>query len=134
MSIRVLIIDPDTLFLQEASEHLLLHGYAVATAAGGEEGLRCFRDFAPAVVVTELLMPDKDGIECLLEIKRAAPHTRVLAVSAGQGILKSDFVLSLAVKLGADAVLKKPFALAQLAHAIQAIWPEGTAPPLPKIR
>jgi DNA-binding response OmpR family regulator len=134
MSIRVLIIDPDTLFLHEASEHFSAHGYTIATAAGGEEGLRCFRDFAPAVVVTELLMPHKDGIECLLEIKRSAPHTRILAVSAGQGILKSDFVLSLAVKLGADAVLKKPFALAQLAHAIQSISPDGEAPPPPGIR
>jgi CheY-like chemotaxis protein len=128
MPIRVLVIDPDIRTLHEISQYLAFHGYSVVTAAGGNEGLRRFRAFAPEVVVTELLMPDKDGIECLLQIKRDGPHTKVLAVSAGEGLLRSEFVLSLAVKLGADGVLKKPFTSEQLAHAIQSIFPGSPAP------
>jgi CheY-like chemotaxis protein len=128
MSIRVLVIDPDSRVLLDASQYLAFHGYSVVTAAGGNEGLRRFRAFAPQVVVTELLMPDMDGIECLLQIRREAPRTKVLAVSAGEGLLRSEFVLSLAVKLGADGVLKKPFTSEQLAHAIQSIFPASPAP------
>ncbi|HEX4159708.1 MAG TPA: response regulator [Rhizomicrobium sp.] len=133
MTIRVLVIDPDSRILHEVSQYLAFHGYSVVTAAAGDEGLRRFRAFAPEVVVTELLMPEKDGIECLLQIKHEAPRTKVLAVSAGEGLLGSEFVLSLAVKLGADGVLKKPFTCEQLAHAIQSIFPGSPGPPPQKL-
>ena len=128
MSIRVLVIDPDSRILNEAREYVSSLGYDVATAAGGDEGLRRFRVFAPEIVITELLMPDKDGIECLIEIRRDAPNTRILAMSAGAVRIKSEFILSLAVNLGADGVLKKPFTPEQLAHAIQSIFPRAPAP------
>jgi len=121
MSARILLIDTDSQFLLETRKHLSGHGYTVATAVGGDEGLRRFRQFVPQLVIVEILMPDADGIECLLEIKRASPQTRVLAVSAGEGRLTSNFFLDVARKLGADGVLKKPFTPEQLARAVQSV-------------
>lgn len=108
-------------------------GYAVATARDGFAGLRCMRDFAPALVLIEILMPDKDGIECLLEIKRDCPGTKVVAMSKGTGALKCAFVLHLAARLGADGVLAKPFTLRQLARAVQGVL-ANEPPPMPPER
>jgi CheY-like chemotaxis protein len=119
MSARILVVDPDGPVLQATSQCLTREGYVVATACDGREGLRCLRDFAPALVLTEILMPDKDGIECLLEIKHDCPETKVVAMSGGKGALKSAFVLHLAARLGADGVLAKPFTRCQLARAVR---------------
>jgi CheY-like chemotaxis protein len=121
MSARILLIDTDSKVLLETRKRLSGHGYTVATAVGGDEGLRRFREFVPELVVVEILMPDADGIECLLAIKRDSPQTKVLAVSAGEGRLTSNFFLDVARKLGADGVLKKPFTPEQLARAVQSV-------------
>ncbi len=128
MSVRILVIDPDGLVLRAASQSLTLDGYAVATASDGFAGLRCFRDFAPALVLTEILMPGKDGIELLMEIKRDYPDTKVVAMSGGKGALKSAFVLHLAAKLGADGVMAKPVTRLQLARVVQATLSNGPVP------
>jgi len=120
MSARILVIDPDAPILDVARQSLTLEGYAVATVCNGLAGLRCIREFTPALVLTEILMPDKDGIECLLEIKRNHPDTKVVAMSGGNGTLKSAFVLHLAAKLGADGVLAKPFTQHHLSCAVRA--------------
>jgi len=130
MSVRILIVDPDVPVRDAARRILTLGGYDVVAASDGFAGLRCVRDFAPALVLTEVLMPDKDGIECLLEIKRDRPETRVLAMSSGKGALKCAFVLHLAAKLGADGVLAKPFTGRQLRlavrHALASSFDPGT--------
>ena len=92
------------------------------------------RDFAPDLVLTEILMPEKDGIECLLEIKRNRRDTKVLAMSGGKGALKCDFVLHLAARLGADAVLAKPFTHRLLAYAVRAVLANGPVPMTPKYK
>jgi DNA-binding response OmpR family regulator len=121
MSARILVIDTDDQILLEMEQHLSAQGYTVATAAGGDEGLRRFREFVPELVITEILMPDTDGIECLLQIKRISPKTKVLAVSAGEGRLASKFFLDIARKLGADDALKKPFTREQLLDAVHSV-------------
>ena len=81
--------------------------------------MRYFAKHAPAVVLIEILMPEKDGIECLLEIKRANPDAKVIAMSGG-GVLERDYILEVAKKLGADAVLAKPFTQQELGAVIEA--------------
>jgi CheY-like chemotaxis protein len=121
MSARILVIDTDSHFLLETWHQLSAQGYTVAAALGGVEGMRRFREFVPELVITEILMPDTDGIECLLQIKRDWPQTKVLAVSAGEKSRGDNFLLNAARKLGADGVLKKPFTREQLADAVQAV-------------
>ncbi len=62
-------------------------------------------------------MPDKDGIETLLEIKSARPQTRIIAVSGGGEILSSSYV-KVAEKLGADAALQKPVDIDELCRVV----------------
>lgn len=127
MSARILVIDTDSQVLLDMQRQLSAQGYTVATAAGGNEGLRRFREFVPELVITEILMPDMDGIECLLQIKRMSPQTKVLAVSAGEGRLASKFFLDIAKKLGADGALKKPFTRKQLLGAVHAVFSAPSA-------
>lgn len=119
MSARIVVIDPDGPSLKAVRRSLMRDGYSVVTAQDGFAGLRCLRDFTPALVLTEVLMPDKDGIECLLEVKRDFPDTKVVAMCSDHGLLKGTIVLHLAARLGADGVLMKPFTRRQLARAVQ---------------
>jgi CheY-like chemotaxis protein len=128
MSARIVVIDPDAPSLKAVRRSLMRHGYSVVTACDGFAGLRCLRDFAPALVLTEILMPEKDGIECLLEIKRDFPGTKVVAMCSDRGRLKGAIVLHLAVRLGADGVLMKPFTRRQLARAVQDALASGPFP------
>ncbi|MDE2182418.1 MAG: response regulator [Alphaproteobacteria bacterium] len=120
MAIKVLVIDLDSNVLAGAQRSLASSRYDVAVARHGVEGMRSFHEWAPAVTLIEVFMPDKDGIECLLEIKRAASEAKVIAMTGG-GALKQEYVLNLATKLGADGVLAKPFTPQELRSAIRSV-------------
>ena len=121
----VLIIDDDpdirdlwTVVLGEA-------GFDVRAAPSGVEGIEIAESEHIDVVVTDILMPNKDGIETLLEIKSINPNAKVLVVSGGGSALRKSF-LDVADKLGADATLPKPVdidrfraVVEQLANAAQ---------------
>jgi CheY-like chemotaxis protein len=123
MKTRILIIDSDIATLKELERLLTSLDQSATTSCCGERGLNMFRANPPDIVLTEVLMPERDGIEIILEIKQRRPDTKVIAMSAGSGALKSEFVLHLASRLGADAVLSKPFTAQQLLMAIDAVFP-----------
>jgi CheY-like chemotaxis protein len=77
----------------------------VHQAEGGREGLACLRQVRPNLVVTDMIMPDVEGIETIRAIRRETPTTPILAVS-GSG----EIYLRMATQLGANAALEKPFA------------------------
>lgn len=104
----VLVIEDDTLLLSAMVEWLKTAGYRVMAAADGARGLDLFRQMTADVVVTDIIMPEREGIETLMAVKAVAPATRVLAISGGGRVQAGD-VLTLARSLGADAVLAKPF-------------------------
>lgn len=85
-------------------------GYTVLSAASGEAGLQSFRAEPPDLVVCDIVMPDRDGIELIPEMKALQPDVKVLAISGRQMIGALD-VLNLARRMGADATLAKPFAM-----------------------
>ena len=83
-------------------------GYEVAEAEDGEAALAAFRAHPPALVITDIVMPEKTGIEIIATIKRERPEVKVLAISGGGRTHVMDF-LAIARKVGADATLEKPF-------------------------
>jgi DNA-binding response OmpR family regulator len=113
---NVLIVEDDAELLQLMSRALQGAGHAVLTAGDGEAGLRLFRAEPPDLVVCDIVMPDKDGIELIPEMKAARPEVKLVAISGRQMIGALD-VLGLARRMGADATLAKPFAM----EALQAI-------------
>ena len=87
--------------------------YIVVEAEDGEEGLEALRRHRPDLVVTDIIMPDKEGIETIREIQETAPGTKIIAISGG-GSSGSQLFSDVARAFGADAVLMKPFALERL--------------------
>lgn len=104
----VLIIEDDPTMLRTLSHWFQVSSCRVMGAQDGDEGLVRFDRLRPHIVVTDILMPNREGVETILAIKQRAPEVKILAISGG-GTLGSAAVLDLARRLGADAVLAKPF-------------------------
>jgi DNA-binding response OmpR family regulator len=114
---RVLVIDDDDAMRSTVRRILERDGHQVSEAANGEKGLQVFRAEGADVVVTDLIMPDKEGIETILDLRAEAPGVRILAMSGGDGLDKGR--LEDAQSLGADASLSKPFTVDQLRQAVR---------------
>src|SRR5262250_938470 len=79
----VLLIDDDPAVLDALVIVLEQHGFRVLTARNGWEGLRVFRQHAPMVVVTDIIMPEQDGIGMMLQMRRECPDIKIIAISGG---------------------------------------------------
>ena len=96
-------------------------GFQVETAANGMLALQAQRERPSAVLITDLLMPETDGIETIEHFRRDFPAVKIIAMSGGGVRVKGEQYLSTAAVLGADALLKKPFAPGQLLETLQRV-------------
>ena len=127
---RILVIDDDDMVRTFVSRALEIAGYAVSAASNGYEAMVLFRQFKPDGVITDLLMPERDGIETIMELRRHTPHVPIVAISGGFNAMSSVY-LKTAEQLGADAVLSKPFSIEQLLAALSPLLKPktgGTSP------
>ena len=113
----ILIIDDDDALRHTMRKILERAGHRVREAADGARGLTLFRQEASDVVVTDLIMPEKEGIETIIELREGYPWVKILAVSGG-GSVDPDGPLTDARYLGADATLPKPFSVEDLQDAV----------------
>lgn len=104
----VLIIDDDPILLKNIANWFAAAGSKVMTAPDGDVGLKRFAQVRPDLVVTDIIMPDREGVETIIAMKGEDVTVPILAISGGGRIGPSEF-LSLALRLGADAALAKPF-------------------------
>jgi DNA-binding response OmpR family regulator len=104
----ICVIDDDESVRQTVSRILSGAGYAVVSAADGAKGLEAVERSSPAMIITDIVMPNREGIETILEAKKRFPGIPILAISGGGRTGPQDF-LDLARKLGADDCLAKPF-------------------------
>ena len=104
----ILVVDDDPILREIASQMLAAHGYGCRLAEDGEIALAALRSAPADLVVLDMIMPNKEGIETLREIKREWPHIAVLMISAGTRAMAAPSLLSMAMALGADAVIEKP--------------------------
>ncbi len=102
-------------FLQIALETA---GYGVRTANEGAQALVLQREHPADVLVTDIFMPGREGIETIAGFKAEFPRTRIVAISAGGGTGKHDS-LAAAALVGADATLRKPFTADQLLETVR---------------
>jgi DNA-binding response OmpR family regulator len=110
---KILVIDDDALVRHTISRILERSGYQVVLAEDGAEGVAKFRNERPDLVITDLIMPEKEGIETIIEMRREDPAARIIAVSGGGRLGAMDFLV-VAHKLGAGEILRKPFEPAEL--------------------
>ena len=117
--IRVLIVDDDDDFRSMLCTMLERLGYDVATATNGKEAIARYRERAVDLVITDLVMPEREGIETIRELCRESPPAKIIAMSGGGR--SSPTYLRLASQLGAGRVLSKPFSHQELLDAIAAV-------------
>jgi len=113
MTAKILVIDDDDHLRELVCSRLRRQGYVVHTAENGRVGLRIFEAERPDLVITDILMPDMEGIETILRLKAGATPPKIIAMSGGGHIVGRDF-LKWASHLGADQVLAKPFRVSTL--------------------
>ncbi|HUH65513.1 MAG TPA: response regulator [Syntrophales bacterium] len=106
---RILIIDDDEAVLSVLKDMLLREGYDVAEARDGVEGLRSFRSRPADLVITDIYMPEKEGLELIRDLRVASAGIRIIAMSGGSPAAPGFPTLTVADKLGADYTIEKPF-------------------------
>lgn len=123
----ILVVDDEDLVSAQISASLELDGFRVAQAANGNEALAWLRDNVAAIMLTDILMPAKDGIETIRDARRLYPSLKIIAMSGGIKTNASD-VLETACQAGADRVLAKPFGRAQLIALLRELLPASDTP------
>lgn len=119
-SSTVCVIDDDPLVRAAVTSILTADGYTVVEAKDGDAGLAMIAQQDPALIITDIMMPNRDGIETIRDAKLRFPATPILVMSGSAVDARMDF-LGFARKLGADAHIKKPFepaAFLQQVHAL----------------
>lgn len=114
---RILVIDDNPEFRTILQAHLTTHGYDVLTAGDGDEGLQLLEGGNIDIVLTDILMPQRDGVEVLRTVKKRWPSLPVIAISGG-GWIGATELLGMAERLGADQVLTKPVRRDELLKAV----------------
>jgi len=112
----ILIIDDNEQIRTFLRKVLEAAGYKVTEASNGQEGLRQFRQTPTPLVITDLLMPDKDGLEVTMALHRESPTVKIIVLTGGSG--QRDF-LEVAKLLGAHRTMRKPLTIAELLQAVQ---------------
>jgi len=108
MTPPIVVIDDDAMVSVSIQRILEAEGYEVALAQNGREGLALTQRLAPRLVITDIIMPEMEGIETITEMRRLRTDLRIIAISGGGRLGTGDF-LQMAHKFGADAILAKPF-------------------------
>ena len=125
---RILLIDDDALGRDMLRQMLERAGYDVVEAASGREGLQQYQATAIDLIITDILMPDQDGLEIILELRRLVPEAKIIAITGGgqSGLLD---LLPVAAKLGAQRTLRKPLQRLELLEAIRHLVPHHDGTP-----
>ena len=117
---RILLVDDDANLLLTHGEMLRRAGHQVVTATNGNEALRLAEQSAFDLMITDIIMPDKEGIETILTLRERTPTMKIIAMSGG-GQVNANSYLTLAQRLGADHTLAKPFPASALLTAVNLV-------------
>ena len=114
----LLVVDDDAAFRAAVRRALSGAGHVIEEAADGRQALKALDAARPDLVVTDIIMPDSDGIELIAALKKVHPGVRVLAIS-GRGNMGPLDLLKMASVVGADATLPKPLSGDELLEAVE---------------
>ena len=123
---RILVIDDEPHILLMVKKMLERAGYEVDLASNGSEGLRLFNKLRPALVITDIIMPEKEGLETIREMKRISSDLKIIAMSGG-GKISADNYLETAKIFGASRLIEKPFSQKQLLTYVEELVGPGQA-------
>lgn len=114
------IVDDEALIRDLFRRILENEGYKVTDSPDGNAALAFCRKHPPEMIITDLIMPDKEGIETIIELKRDFPDIKIIAISGGGRITATEY-LELAETFGANLTLPKPISRDELLKAVQTV-------------
>jgi len=114
---KILVIEDDEQMCSMLKRVLENAGYTVIDAPDGKAGMKLYRENGADLVITDLIMPEKEGIETIRELKQDNPDVKIIAISGG-GIIKSEDYLQIAERLGVQRTLAKPFKNEEILEAV----------------
>lgn len=115
---EILVIDDDDMVRTMLLRTLARGGHTATGARDGAEGVAAFREKPADLVITDIFMPNQEGLATIMELRRGFPHIRIIAISGG-GARASLDVLPVAEALGAQRTLRKPFTPAEVMDAVR---------------
>lgn len=118
---KILIIDDDIQIRKVIRKSLEREGHSVIEATNGVEGIETYRKQPTDLVITDIIMPEKEGIETIKDISREFPGIKIIAMSGGSHHLAPTLMLEVARCLGAIRTLTKPFTYEELIEAVNSI-------------
>jgi CheY-like chemotaxis protein len=116
---RLLVVDDNEDMRQSMKRLLERFGYEVQIASDGARALQMQQASAAEVLITDIFMPDTDGLETISRFRSEYPDVKIIAMSGGGASLREADYLSTATVAGADAVLRKPFSMDALLEAVR---------------
>jgi CheY-like chemotaxis protein len=125
---RILLIDDDDAVRTMLRLTLNEFGHQVTEARDGAEGLKLLRNAGTDLVITDILMPEKEGFEVMLELRATHPSLKIIAISGGGRMISAKDYLAVAKAFGASKTLAKPFSNEALLAAIGELLAAGEAP------
>lgn len=117
---RILLIDDDPWVLKVFQQFLEDEGHEIITAVNGQEGLDIFRQNPTDLIITDMVMPIKDGLKMILELDNEFPNVPTIAISGG-GVIEPERYLNLAESIGARKTLTKPVSKDDLLAAVKEV-------------
>jgi CheY-like chemotaxis protein len=117
---NILLVDDDEQFRNMLSETLRDAGYEVLEARDGAEGLKSYHEHGTDLIITDLIMPEKEGLETIQEFRRIDPEIKIIAMSGGGRHGPYDY-LKIAKSFGARQVLAKPFSRQEILNAVEQV-------------
>lgn len=118
---KILIIDDEELIRLTIEDVLINEGYTVGTADNGEQGYQMQLKTGFDLVITDILMPVKEGIQTIKALRQKWPQLPIIAISGGGKIRNADY-LDAARQVGANAVLAKPFTEEDILGVVRACF------------
>lgn len=120
---RILVVDDDDLIRKLVVRTLERAGYEVVASADGRQAARQYREQHADLIITDLFMPEKEGMEVIMELRRTDPDVKIIAIS-GAGSLGPTGYLEVARMIGASKTLAKPFGREELLNAVRQLLDE----------
>jgi CheY-like chemotaxis protein len=114
----VLLVEDDKELREMLKMSLLRNGFTVMEAENGKDAIVHFKPLITDLVVTDLIMPEEDGLKVVIKLRELKPSIKIIAISGGGKVGPGSY-LNLAKALGADAIFSKPFSINDLISKIE---------------
>ncbi len=121
---RIVIVDDEELLRAVQADFLRRFGFEVRAAESARAALAMLAAAPADILITDMVMPDTDGVELIRHMRKLHPQVRIIAISGGSGATRRELLLDVARVLGVNRTLEKPFTLTALLKAIREVLAE----------